>query len=171
MCKLSTSLALIGGAILVGAPVITLAQDALIRQREQAIADVQSTVTESYEIDNIGQRRLLYGKPGQISYVVLLAGPVVVDYFTVDGKCTSSKKRLLPGEKLVAITNGTDGDGNYKYKGAALAVQSDDGTYGSSAEYIYCFTTDGRYVQWNGAYDVSDKPIELTMQPLVVVTP
>ncbi len=141
----------------------------LDKLREQAAAEAQRSATASSEIANIKNRRELYGKPGVISYAVLLSrsGQVVM-YLTVDGKCTSSKKRIEKPEEEKVITYGEDGKGNPKYKSVAIARQSDDGTFGSSAPYLYCFTADGRYIQWSGNYFLSDKPIELTTKPVVI---
>lgn len=137
----------------------------LDQQRANATREALSEQTHSYEIENIKRRRVAFGKPGKIGYVVFLndAGQPIM-YTTIDGKCTSSGKRLTRTEELVRGDKGTD------YGDFILKSKSEDGTYGSSGPYIYCFTTDGRYLQWSGDYLYSDQPFDLTIKPLVVST-
>lgn len=136
--------------------------DNLTKMREEAAAEAQQSVTFSYEIENIKRRRALFGKPGVVGYTAFLA-PMgqPVDYKAVDGKCTSSNKRLTPGQRIET------GAGYVQF---VMNSPSEDGTFGSSDEYIYCFTPTGQYVQWNGLYYYSDKPFDLTIKPLVVET-
>ncbi len=134
--------------------------DALAKMREKAAAEAERAVTNSYEINNIAKRRHLFGKPGIIGYVVFLNDMgQPVQYLTVDGKCTSSNKRLTRGQEIM--------EGQYSNEFVVDAA-SEDGTYGKSDEYIYCFTPDGRYVQWSGQYLYSDKPFDLTTKPMVI---
>jgi hypothetical protein len=79
-----------------------------------------------------------------------------------NGKCTSSGKRLTPDTDIVHGDRGSY-HGNFD-----VPARSEDGTYGSSDEYIYCKTADGKYKQWNGDYYVSSAPIELTIKPLII---
>lgn len=139
------------------------AVDRLAAQSEAAAQAAARETVEPNEIKNIERRRVLMGKPGLVQYVVFLAkSGQPIDYFAIDGKCTSSEKRLTPGEKIVRLSAGDH------YKSGVMKAASEDGTYGSSSPYIYCRTTDGRYKQWNGQYYVSDHPIELTIKPLVI---
>lgn len=134
--------------------------DNLTKARESAAAEAQSAVTQSYEIDNVKKRRLLFGKPGVIGYVAFFGGMgQPVQYLTVMGKCTSSNKRLTSGEEIQ--------DAGYSHY-VVMKAPAEDGTYGSSDEYIYCFTTNGTYAQWNGLYLFSNKPFELTTPPMVI---
>ena len=136
------------------------ASDHLTQARESAADQAQREVTESYEIDNILARRLLFGKPGVIGYVAFFGGMgQPIQYLTVKGKCTSSNKRLTPGEVI------TNGDYNHQF---VMRAPGEDGTFGTSDEYIYCFATNGTYDQWNGPYLYSSKPFELTTPPIVI---
>jgi len=157
-------------AIIIAAIALTCTVAANAQKKESAIERNERLANEAgqraarntvepNEIEMIKYRRILNGKPGAKQYVVLLSkGGQPIDYFVADGKCTSSHKRLTPTHRLV------DKGPN------ALVVKapSEDGTFGSSASYIYCKTADGKYKDWNGNYYVSDAPIELTIKPLVI---
>lgn len=110
---------------------------------------------ENAEIDNIKKRLELTSQPGLLGYVVLLnqTGQPVM-YTTVKGKITSGGKRLTSPY--------------YSNESSAPRAPSDEGTYGTSGEYVYFWTQNGQYIQWNGTYLYSDKPIRLSVEPLVV---
>ena len=133
----------------------------LQRQAEEAGQRAAAETLEPNEINSIRDRRILMGAPGLQMYVVFLSkSGQPIDYFVVDGKCVSSQKRLTPTHKLV------DAGPN----SVVVKAPAEDGTYGSSAPYIYCFTVDGKYKQWNGQYYASTAPLELTIKPLVIDT-
>lgn len=138
------------------------AVDRLEQQAQVAAEEVAANTLEPYEIENITHRRELFGKPGLVLHVVFLNDMgQPIDYFT-SGKCTSSGKRLTPEERLVRGDLG-------EYTGdLVMKAPSEDGTHGKSDEYVYCFTIDGKYKQWNGEYYLSNYPIELTIKPLVI---
>lgn len=129
----------------------------------QKAADAANSIvfTENAEIDNIKRRLLLTSQPGLLGYIVLLneSGQPVY-YGTIKGKVTSGSKRLTRPDR-----GSTEGAGSNTI---LIAAPSDEGTYGSSGEYVYFWTTNGQYVQWNGKYFYSDQPIRLSVQPLVV---
>lgn|SRR3989344_3537712 len=136
--------------------------DAMQRLQNQAAEAAQRAAagtTEPNEINMIKDRRIMNGKPGLQMYVILLSkGGQPIDYFVTQGKCTSSTKRLTPTHKLVDTGPNS----------LVVKAPSEDGTFGTSAPYIYCKTVNGVYKQWNGNYYASDKPIELTIKPLVI---
>jgi hypothetical protein len=138
------------------------AVDVLAQKASAAAERSASAALTPHEINMIEWRREFMGKPGLTLYVVFfndMGQPI--DYF-VSGKCTSSNKRLTPGEHFVrGLKNGFNGD-------FVMNAPSEDGTYGPSDEYIFCFTVDGKYKQWNGDYYASSTPIELTIKPLVI---
>ena len=126
-------------------------------QAEKAKAAANSiTFTENAEIDNIKKRLELTANPGLLGYVVLLnemGQPVM--YTGVKGKITSGGKRLTEPDRV---------------QGGALmrASPSDEGTYGTSGEYVFFWTPAGQYIQWNGKFLYSDKPFRLSTEPLVL---
>lgn len=126
-------------------------------------AEVANTIqfTENAEIDNIRRRLELTSKPGLLGYIVLLneSGQPVY-YSTVKGKVTSGSKRLTRPDRSTSEGLGQNN--------VVVQAPSDEGTFGSSGEYVYFWTTNDQYVQWNGKYFYSDKPIRLSVQPLVM---
>jgi len=98
------------------------------------------------EQTNIKRRVELENAPGAIKHMYIIAsmtGDVII-YSTVDGKVTSSGKKLTPkmtdADYSEAITIG----------GKTFRVNDilqDDGTYGSSATYIYWWDARGVYHQ------------------------
>ena len=121
---------------------------------------------DNAEIDNIKHRLELTADPGKLGFIVLLnqAGQPIL-YEGVKGKVTSGGKRLTPPDRA---SSGWGGGGTNTI---ARAAASDEGTWGSSGEYIYYWNTDGVYRQWGqGSYLYSDQPIRLRIQPLIVGT-
>lgn len=119
--------------------------------------------TNNAEIDNIKKRLELTSDPALLGFVLLLnemGQPVA--YYGVTGKITSGGKRLTPRQKLIKCDRG-------EWNGHCVVdAPSDEGTNGSSAPYVFFWTTDGQYIQWNGKYLYSDKPFRLTVDPIVV---
>ena len=134
-------------------------------QAQKAQAAAQSVVFEkNAEIENIQRRLKLTSNPGQIGFVLLMnqAGQPIM-YTSVRGKITSGGKRLTAPDRCDSA------GGEYCVEGSQVrAGPSDEGTYGASGEYVYFWTVDGQYVQWNGGYLYSDKPFRTNVQPLVI---
>ena len=122
----------------------------------------QKNVLERYHRDNI---------PGSIKHLYIISGisGQVLIYSTVKGKVTSSSKRLTPSTVV--------GDGRsetrYHFNFIEIAGRSyltnevlgDDGTYGSSSEYLYWFDSKNVYHQhFRGA----DEMLHISDQPLNV---
>lgn len=122
----------------------------------------QNNVLERYKRDNL---------PGSIKHLYIISaysGQVIL-YSTVKGKVTSSGKRLTP--TTVAVNSGEyhahDGidiniDGKNYETGEVL---QDDGTYGSSVEYLYWFDSKGvyhqQYITGGMILHISDQPISV----------
>lgn len=116
--------------------------------------------TENAEIENIKRRLELTANPGLLGYIVLLneTGQPVM-YAGVKGKITSGSKRLTEPDRSNNWGGGTNN--------VVRQSPSDEGTYGHSDPYIYFWTTNGQYIQWNGKYLYSDKPFRLSVEPIV----
>lgn len=131
--------------------------------QSQRAAEAANSInfTENSEIDNIKRRLELTSKASQMGYVVLLnsAGQPVM-YTTVKGKITSGSKRLTKPDYSSSEGAGTNN--------VVRAAPSDEGTYGSSSEYIFFWTAEGQYIQWNDKYLYSDRPIRLSVKPIVI---
>ena len=131
-------------------------------QAEKAKAAANSLqFTENAEIDNIKKRLDLTANPGLLGFVVLLneSGQPVM-YTGVKGKITSGGKRLTRPDRST-----TEGPGQ---NSVVMQAPSDEGTFGSSGEYVFFWTPAGQYIQWNGKYLYSDKPFRLSVEPLVL---
>ena len=129
------------------------------------------TDAEGYSIEqrNVMKRLEMDNKPGSVKhlYVISAMSGQVLLYSTVNGKVTSSGKRLTP--TTVASLSYSGGYwtpmvteiGGQKY--LTNEVLQDDGTYGGSVEYIYWFDVRGAYHQHYIAggqiVHVSDRPI------------
>lgn len=96
-----------------------------------------------------GQREKAVNLPSPLTlplgYVVLFTENSVVAQFTVEGKVSSLLNYLTPISEWYSDSN---------YVNDWLA--DTDGTYGDNPEGIFFFTTDGKYVEWNGQYLYSD---------------
>lgn len=125
--------------------------------------------TENAEIDNIKHRLELTANPGMLGFILLLnqAGQPIL-YEGVKGKVTSGTKRLTATTEVRCVPSyNSDGVRN-GCNHHAVPSPSDEGTYGSSSEYIFYWNTDGVYRQWTGAYLYSDQPIRTRVEPLVI---
>jgi len=141
------------------------------QQEQETVAEQQNRLESSVSIPhldtsleriNISKRLTLFSDENKISYIYLISFGKVMAFYTVKGKITSGSKRLTASERFVDPS----GDGTatlYSTEAPEL-----DGTYGHSSDYIFFWTTDGVYVQWNGEYMLADQPLKLTTQPELV---
>ena len=129
-------------------------------QAEKAKAMAESIkFSGNAEIENIKKRLELTSDPLLIGYIVLMneAGQPIL-YTTIKGKVTSGGKSLTSKKRV---------NSDY-YKDLVVDSPSDEGTYGSSGQYIFFTDMNGVYHQWSGAYLYSDKPLRLNVKPLVI---
>lgn len=128
---------------------------------------------KTVEQNNIINRLTEDNKPGAIKHLYLISaysGDVIL-YSTVKGKVTSSGKRLTP---ITVAAN----DGQYvssSHQGFLVdvgglqmrtgEVLQDDGTYGSSVEYIYWWDSKGVYHQ---QYITGGMILHVSSQPISV---
>lgn len=100
------------------------------------------------EQENVQKRIQMENMPGSVKHLYLLSaysGEVVL-YSTVKGKVTSSGKRLTPTSVDTDGVSGLPINLNGVTKWTAEVLQ-DDGTYGSSIEYLYWWDQNGIYHQ------------------------
>lgn len=123
------------------------------------------------EQENIKKRLTTDNQPGSIKhlYVISAYSGQVLIYSTVQGKVTSSGKRLSPYSVVAGpsdkITDRWDGF-NVNIHGESRPtseVLQDDGTYGSSTPYLYWWDAQGKYhqhyVSGGQILHISDQPI------------
>ena len=140
---------------------------------KQATAVVQTDANgQTTEQINILKKLKVDNAIGSIKHLYIISaysGQVLI-YSTVSGKVTSSGKRLTP--TTVIDHQGQDqsnaygfdvniGGKNYR----TTEVLQDDGTHGSSIEYLYWFDTRGIYHQ---QYVTGGMVLHISDQPLAV---
>lgn len=115
------------------------------------------------EQKNVKARLEEENRPGAIKhlYVISAYSGQVIIYSTVRGKVTSSGKRLTP--KMISregFTFRVDINGKNR---RTEEVLNDDGTYGSSGQYLYWWDTKGvyhqHYIAGGQIVHVSNKPV------------
>lgn len=121
---------------------------------------VDPTTGRTIEQNQVAARLEQDNKPGAVKHLYIISpesGQVLI-YSTVKGKVTSSGKRLSPRttEDCNYVTIGNE-------RKCTKEVLEDDGTYGSSVDYIYWWDAQGRYHQhfFTGGQiiHISDYPI------------
>lgn len=116
---------------------------------------------DTVEQKNIAQRILADNEPGAIKHLYLISpytGDVLL-YSSVRGKVTSGGKRLKP--KTVAYSYDA-GDG--KTSMYTTEAMNDDGTFGSSSDYLYFWDSFGTYHQvftGAGIVLISSRPLRV----------
>jgi len=126
-----------------------------------------NTNGHTIEQQNIADRIQADNKVGAIKHLYLISsvsGQTLL-YSTVKGKVTSSGKRLTPADMIPYVTDGStmSVEVNGKYY-LTNTMPNEDGTYGSSAEYIYWWDAKGVYHQQytQGAIiHISDQPLTI----------
>ncbi len=130
------------------------------------------------EQNNVAKRLDIDNKAGSIKHLYIISaysGQVMI-YSTVKGKVTSSGKRLTPSS--IDGNSGYPADGNVETQSSMFynnrvtigtnsyvtnEVLGDDGTYGSSVEYLYWFDSKDiyhqQYVTGGMVVHVSDQPL------------
>lgn len=121
------------------------------------------------EQKNVANRMLADNKPGSVKHLYVISsysGQVLI-YSTVAGKVTSSAKRLTPSMANYS-SDGGGGSAGFRFdRGGGTfytsEVLGDDGTYGSSSEYLYWWDTKGvyhqHYVSGGQILHISDQPL------------
>lgn len=139
-----------------------------VSQKSVKVATDQNGLT--VEQKNIGKRLSEDNKPGSIKHLYIIStysGDVLI-YSTVQGKVTSSGKRLTP-------TTVNAGASTYEGRGIPVTIGNtstltteviqDDGVYGSSVEYIYWWDTKGVYHQ---QYITGGMLVHISNQPIAI---
>lgn len=138
---------------------------AVKNQQSEKAAQAANSIqfTDNAEIDNIKRRIEITAHPGKLGFIMLMneAGQPIL-YEGVKGKVTSGGKRLTTPDRIPSCYDG---------RCPVRAAPSDEGTWGSSAEYIFYWTVNDEYRQWNGKYLYADKPFRLRIEPLIISTP
>ena len=134
-------------------------------QKATVTVPVDPVTGLTVEQRNIKGRLLADNTPGSIKHLYIIApesGQVII-YSTVQGKVTSSGKRLSPST-VNSYTRGFLVNFGHEQHYTS-EVLGDDGTYGFYGEYLYWFDTKGIYHQH---YLTGGQIISLSDQPVQV---
>tara|TARA_R100001143_G_scaffold62914_1_gene67553 strand:+ start:1007 stop:1588 length:582 start_codon:yes stop_codon:yes gene_type:complete len=119
---------------------------------------------------NVKQRIEQENIPASLKHLYIISaysGEIIL-YSTVDGKVTSSGKRLTPYSVIGGVDGSVIGNmaGGIKVPqlGRTNEVLQDDGTYGSSIEYLFWWDVNGvyhqHYVSGGQVVHIADQPME-----------
>jgi hypothetical protein len=121
------------------------------------------------EQQNVAERLVQDNKPGSIKHLYLISSfnNRVIYYSTVRGKVTSGGKRLSPTSVATDVSGSWSygipvNIGGYDYRTAE--VTQDDGTYGTSADYLFWWDTKDVYHQLyigNSIVMITSEPINI----------
>jgi len=106
--------------------------------------------------DSLERRQLIrrlkrFNKANKISYIYLVSAlGQMIGYYTIKGKVSSVNSLLTTPEVKPK-----------DYSGVVLPSPDLDGSYGSNGDAIFFFTSTDVYVEWNGTYLLSDKPLPI----------
>jgi len=132
---------------------------------KSGVQEVQASVPtdmngRTVEQNNIAARLKADNEPGSIKHLYIISaysGQVLI-YSTVKGKVTSSGKRLTP---TMRARSGGQSDYQWYYPD----VIQDDGTYGTSMDYLYWWDSKGVYHQ---QYVTGGMILHISSEPLAV---
>lgn len=138
-------------------------------QTEQAFSQQRAAVPypaeqlrDSLERRNLREKLLRYNNPSKISYLYLLSQTGgIYAYFTVKGKVSSNQSQMTT-QNLIE-RHGDAGGGN-----VVTEAPGDDGSYAGNETGNFAFTTDGVMVTWEGPYILTDAPLKINAQNLVL---
>ena len=96
-----------------------------------------------------------------LGYIILISdNGAIVGKFTVDGKISSLNSYLTPDSEYYEYICGGSCHNEW--------LPDVDGSYGSNDKGIFFFTTDGKYIEWNGTYLYSDIPF-VVKEPIIKI--
>jgi len=130
------------------------------------LTNEQRNIIDRYKMDSL---------PGSIKHLYIISaysGDVLI-YSTIRGKVTSSGKRLTPTSVYAGVNRVSEA--HYENSGVWIKIGNrwhltgevlqDDGTYGSSIEYLYWFDSKGIYHQH---YVAGGQIVHVASEPLAV---
>lgn len=119
---------------------------------------------DSLERKQLITRLQTFNDPDRISYITLLSMGRPVGYFAIKGK-VSSVNSLLTSSDQVLWSRGSHMD----HTSAQVVASPDlDGSYGSNGDAVFFFLQDGTYMEWNGEYLISTRPVRLGIEPIII---
>ena len=118
----------------------------------------------SLERQNLIQRYQYLNDQNNVHHVYLMSNDgKVVSYFVAQGKVSSVNSKLTNDKQIVrddrCIEDTYDEGQGACYK--TVDSPQMDGSYGTNGDAVFFFTADGKYVEWNGKYLVSEEPLNI----------
>jgi len=113
---------------------------------------------DSLERQNLIKRYETLNDQNEVFHVYLMSHGKVVSYFTAQGKVSSVNSKLTQPQQLVPCQRDGTYGGNEE---CVVASPQLDGSYGTNGNGVFFYTTDGSYVEWNGEYVVSERPLSI----------
>lgn len=128
----------------------------LTEQNQQDLAKAQPPLDmdDSLERQNLRQRYKHLNDRDVVHHVYLFSYGKLIGYYTAQGKVSSVNSKLTQPEQKVPCDRSDHGNNE-----CIVSSPQMDGSYGTNGDGIFFFTTDDRYVEWNGEYLVSDQPL------------
>lgn len=117
----------------------------------------------SLERQNLKERNKLLNNQNMMFYVYLMSHGKIVAKFTAKGKISSTNSKLTNDQQIVATEECLENAYREGEGACYQPVESPqmDGSYGTNGDGIFFFTTDNKYVEWNGEYIVSQQPLNI----------
>lgn len=127
------------------------------------------TMDDSLERQNLIERYKHLNDRENMHHVYMVSyDGKVINYQVAKGKVSSVNSQLTNNQQIVRAQ---DCDMHRGGEGACFkTVESPqmDGSYGTNGDAIFFFTPDGRYVEYNGQYVVSEEPLDITTEVTLV---
>jgi len=121
-------------------------------------------MTDSLERANVKKRLLRYNNPNKIGYIYLLTDTGgIYTYYTIKGKVSSTDSQMTTTDLVETHCHYQNACNDF-----TVPAPGDDGSYGPNEPGIFFFTADDVLVTWNGRYLLTDAPMKINAQNLVL---
>lgn len=132
----------------------------MTEENQQNLAKAQPPLQleQSLERQNLRERYKTLNQQNEEFYVYLISHGQILGHFVAQGKVSSVNSKLTQPEQLVECDRDS-GAGSYEH--CVVSSPQMDGSYGTNGDGVFFFTADGRYVEVNTKYIVSNEPINV----------
>ena len=128
-------------------------------------------LADSQERRNLVRRLELVNNPNRVSWIHLMSNDGrIVFYTSVRGKVSSLNSLLTTPAQVVTLPIPCSGQGIPCAAQHVIPSPDFDGSYGENPHGIFWFDQAGNYMEWNGVYFLSDHPMRLAQEPVMVMT-
>jgi len=117
----------------------------------------------SLERTQLKKRLERFNQEQKISYIYLISHGRVMAYYAIKGKVSSVNSFLTTPDQVIWAQRGT----STSYSPQVVASPDLDGSYGSNGNGVFFFTADDIYVEWNGEFLLSDRPLRMSQEPFM----